>query len=115
MPSMKHVMTVALIATAMLTAPTGHADPDPHKPDVGANYCPGGAGVGDPSPDPYCDGVPYPDGSYWHATQRGASGTSFVVVQCVVPPPALGPFAGLLPQPTGPVPAPAGGCGGAVQ
>ena len=34
MPSMKHVMTVALIATAMLTAPLGHADPDPHKPDL---------------------------------------------------------------------------------
>ena len=72
---MKHVMTMALIATAMLAAPAGHADPDPHKPDVGANYCPGGAGVGGQRPrEPYCDGVPYPDGSYWHAIKRGASG-----------------------------------------
>jgi hypothetical protein len=111
MPTMKHVMSLALIATAMLAAPAGHADPDPHKPDVGANYCPGGA---TPPPEVTCDGVPYEDGSYWHATQRGVSGTNFVVVQCVVPPPALGPFAGLMPQPTGPLPAPAGGCGGAV-
>ena len=77
MPTMKYVMSIVLIATAMLAAPAGHADPDPHQPDVGANYCPGGAGVGDPSPEPCCDGVPYPDGSYWHAIQRGASGTSF--------------------------------------
>jgi hypothetical protein len=116
MPTMKHVMTLALIAAATLAAPAGHADPDPHKPDVGANYCPGGAGVGDPSPEHYCDGVPYPDGSYWHATQHVTSASnSFVVVQCVVPAPAPGPFSGLLPQPqfTGPIPAPPGGCSGA--
>ena len=109
MPTMKHVMTMALIATAMLAAPAGHADPDPHKPDFGANYCPGGA---TPSPQASCDGVPFPDGSYWHATQRGASGTSsFVVVQCMVPAPPPGPFSGLLPQVAGPLPAPPGGCG----
>jgi hypothetical protein len=112
MPTMKHVMTMALIATAMLAAPAGHADPDPHKPDVGANYCPGGAGVGglpgQPA-EPYCDGVPYADGSYWHAVQR--SGTNFTVVQCVVPQPPPGPFSGLMPAlPPGPLPAPAGGC-----
>jgi hypothetical protein len=116
MLTMKHVMTMALIATAMLAAPAGHADPDPHKPDLGANYCPGGATVDPSSPGPSCDGVPYPDGSYWHATQRGTSGnTSFVVVQCVVPAPAPGPFSGLVPQPAGPLPAPPGGCGGAAQ
>ncbi len=110
MPIMKHVMTLGLIAiAAMLTTPAGHADPDPHRPDFGANYCPGGGGS---SPEPFCDGVPYPDGSYWHAIQRGTSGTSFVVVQCVVPAPPPGPFSGLLPQPqlTGPIPAPAGSC-----
>ena len=37
----EHVMTMALIAAAMLAAPAGHADPDPHKPDLGGNYCPG--------------------------------------------------------------------------
>lgn len=105
MPSMKHVMTMALIATAMLAAPAGHADPDPHKPDLGGNYCPGG---GTPSPEPSCDGVPYPDGSYWHAIQRSTSGmNTFVVVQCVVQ--------GTWPQPPVPLPAPPGGCGRAAQ
>jgi hypothetical protein len=112
MPTMKHVMTMALIATAMLAAPAGHADPDSHKPDFGANYCPGGATPDPASLGPSCDGVPYPDGSYWHATQRGASGTSsFVVVQCMVPAPPPGPFSGLLPKVVGPLPAPPGGCG----
>jgi hypothetical protein len=119
MLSMKHVMTMALIAVAMVAAPAGHADPDPHKPDVGANFCPGGAGVGgqpgQPA-EPYCDGVPYDDGSYWHAIQRTAGASSFVVVQCVVPPPPPGPFSGLMPQlPPGPLPAPAGGCAGGAQ
>ncbi len=110
MPTMKYVMTVALIATAMLAAPAGHADPDPHKPDVGANYCPGGGTVGTQSPEIYCDGVPYPDGSYWHAIQHGASGTTYVVVQCVKPAPPPGPFSGLVPQLPGPLPAPPGSC-----
>jgi hypothetical protein len=110
MPTMKHVMTMALIATAMLAAPAGHADPDPHKPDLGANYCPGGVTADPGSLGPSCDGVPYPDGSYWHATQRGTS-SSFVVVQCLVPAPPPGPFSGLLPRVTGPLPAPPGSCG----
>ena len=105
MPVMKYVMTMALIATAMLTAPAGYADPDPHKPDLGANFCPGGA---TPPPQATCDGVPYDDGSYWHSTSPMAN---YVMVQCVVPPPSPGIFAGLVPQVTGPVPAPPGGCG----
>jgi hypothetical protein len=112
MPTMKNVMSLVLIATATLAAPTAHADPDPHKPDVGANYCPGGTGVGglpgQPA-EPFCDGVPYADGSYWHAVQR--SGTNFVIVQCVVPQPPPGPFSPFMPQlPPGPLPAPPGGC-----
>jgi hypothetical protein len=108
MPTLKHVTTVALIAIAMLSAPVGHADPDPHKPDVGANYCPGGA---TPPPQATCDGVPYDDGTFWRATQRSTGSSAFVVVQCVKPPPPPGPFAGLLPQlPPGPIPAPPGGC-----
>jgi hypothetical protein len=110
-PTVKYLIPMALIATAMLAAPGGHADPDPHKPDFGANYCPGGATA---PPDATCDGVPYDDGSYWHATQRGTSSNySYVVVQCVKPPPPPGPFAGLMPPlPPGPIPAGAGGCGG---
>ena len=113
MPTMKHVMIVALIASATLAAPAVHADPDPHKPDLGRNYCPGGA---TPSPEVSCDGVPYDDGSYWHATQHAtASNYNFVVVQCVVPPPAVGPFSGVVPQPAGPLPAAPDGCGRSAQ
>ena len=99
MPVMKYVMTLALFAAAMLAAPVGHADPDPHKPDLGAHYCPGGGTVDMMSPvEPSCDGVPYADGSYWRAINRGAPGTAaLVVVQCVKPPPPPGPFAGLMP------------------
>ena len=93
---MKYVTTMALIATAMLAAPAGHADPDPFKPDLGANYCPGGGG---PAPELFCDGVPYPDGTYWHAVKRG----SFVLVQCFVQ--------GTWPQPPIPLPARPDGCG----
>lgn len=109
MPTMKRVMTMALIAAAMLATPAAHADPDPHKPDLGANFCPGGATL---APAATCDGVPYDDGSYWHAMARGTSGNnSFVVVQCVKPAPPPGIFGGLVPQPTGPLPAPPGSCG----
>ena len=71
----KYVIIMPLIATAVLAAPAGHADPDPHKPDLGANFCPGGA---TPPPDATCDGVPYDDGSYWHATQRGTLSNSII-------------------------------------
>jgi hypothetical protein len=115
MRGMKYA-TLALFAAATLAAalaaPVGHADPDPHKPDLGAHYCPGGGTVDMMSPvEPSCDGVPYADGSYWRAINRGAPGTAaLVVVQCVKPPPPPGPFGALVPQPTVPVPAPAGSC-----
>jgi hypothetical protein len=103
-PTMKYVMTVALIAVAMLATPASHADPDPHKPDPGAHFCPGGGTVDAMSPlEPSCDGVPYDDGAYWRAINRGAPGTnSLVMVQCVK--------VGHWPQPAIPLPAPAGSC-----
>jgi hypothetical protein len=54
--------------------------------------------------------VPYDDGAYWHAMQHGTAPSFVVVVACMKPPPPPGPFGGLVPQPTGPVPAPAGSC-----
>jgi hypothetical protein len=110
MPIMKHVMTMALIAIAILAAPAGYADPDPHKPDPGANYCPGGGTVDVSSPQPSCDGVPYDDGAYWRAVRRGTATSSLVVVQCVKPPPPPGILSGFMPQVTGPIPAPPGSC-----
>jgi hypothetical protein len=40
-------------------------------PNMQAGYCPGG-GMGSQISLAYCDGVPYRDGSYWHAIQYGA-------------------------------------------
>ena len=90
-------------------AAQAYADPtpDPHMPNMQAGYCPGG-GMGSQISLAYCDGVPYPDGSYWHAIQYGAPmighpyGLLSPGLQCVV-------GGGAVPQP-----APPGGCGGAV-
>lgn len=102
----KRLATVAGLAAAlMLAAAPASADPDPHIPNISAGYCAGAkvsernsaTGLG------YCDGSPYPDGSYWHVVQTGVAGPP--VMQCVVNHEG-GPV---------PKPAPPGGCNGAVQ
>lgn len=91
----------------VLTAPPARADDD-HMPNMAAGYCPGG-GAGSQVYLAYCDGVPYPDGTYWHAIQYGVPviGHPYGLVspglQCVI-------GGGPVPQP-----APPGGCGGAVK
>ena len=102
------VFAAALAASTMPgSGAMAHADPDPHTPNMRAGYCPGG-GMGSQISLAYCDGVPYPDGSYWHAIQYGAPmiGHPYGIVspglQCVV-------GGGAIPQPAHP-----GGCGGAV-
>jgi len=66
------VFAAALAASTMPgSGAMAHADPDPHMPNMQAGYCPGG-GIGSQISLAYCDGVPYPDGSYWHAIQYGA-------------------------------------------
>lgn len=98
------VTTAAAIA---ISAPA-LAQPDPHMPDPQANYCPGG-GAGSMIYAGYCDGVPYPDGSYWHYIQYGIpmvghpAGLLSPGMQCVIN--NGSPI---------PPPAPPGGCGGAV-
>lgn len=100
-------------AVALLSAAPTHADPygsnggmDPHMPNTWQGYCPGG-GFGGPMGygTGYCDGIHYPDGSYWHQIRGGIPfvGPS-ISLSCVVDPDG-GPF---------PAPAPHGGCGGAV-
>lgn len=97
-------LMIAMIAIAPGIA---HASGDPHVPNMSASYCPGG-GQGSPIYLGYCDGTPYPDGSYWHTIQYGIpvlghdNGLLSPGMQCVV-------GGGLVPQP-----APPGGCGGAV-
>lgn len=96
------------IVLAVAFAAPVHADPDPHVPNMGAAYCPGG-GAGSQIYAAYRDGVPVPDGSYWHTIQYGIpvighpNGLLSPGMQCVV-------GGGAIPQP-----APPGGCGGAVS
>lgn len=96
-------LAVGLAASA---APVAYAADD-HMPNPQANYCPGG-GAGTMLYLGYCDGVPFPDGSYWHYIQYGVpmvnhpGGLVGPGMQCVVP-------NGLIPAP-----APPGGCGGAA-
>jgi hypothetical protein len=108
--TVRHLLATLGVATvAVLSAPAAYADPapDPHMPNMQAGYCPGG-GMGSQISLAYCDGVPYPDGSYWHAIQYGAPmigrpyGLLSPGLQCVV-------GGGAIPQPAAP-----GGCGGAV-
>jgi hypothetical protein len=100
---------VSVVAATVISAGSAYADPapDPHMPNMQAGYCPGG-GMGSQISLAYCDGVPYPDGTFWHAIQYGAPmiGHPFGLLspglQCVI-------GGGPIPQP-----APPGGCGGAV-
>jgi hypothetical protein len=99
------VTAAGLAAALMLTGVPASADPDPHIPNPAAGYCAGAkvsernsaTGLG------YCDGSPYPDGSYWHIVQTGVAGPP--AMQCVVK------------NDSGATPlrAPPGGCNGAVQ
>ncbi|MEZ0366769.1 hypothetical protein ACAG26_24150 [Mycobacterium sp. pUA109] len=97
-----------LTGTALGWAGHANADPDPHVPNMAGGYCPGG-GQGSPMWLGYCDGVHYPDGSYWHTIQYGLplighpNGLLSPGMQCVVD--DGGPI---------PVAAPGGGCGGAA-
>lgn len=101
-------ITAAVIALAC--AAGAAADPnvppgtDPHVPNTTSGFCPGG-GFGGVVGWGYCDGVPYPDGSYWHQVRIPAPfvGTT-INLQCVVNDGSAIPPA-----------APPGGCGGAVR
>ncbi|WP_246182777.1 hypothetical protein [Mycolicibacterium grossiae] len=69
---MRHLVVAAGVAAlAVAFAAPAAADPDPHMPDMQSGYCPGG-GMGSQISLAYCDGVPYPDGTFWHAIQYGA-------------------------------------------
>lgn len=93
------------ILTATAAAPSlAQAEPDRHIPDLSAGYCPGGKGgrYHSPTGHGWCDGIHYPDGSFWRMIQLNYPGPPSM--QCVINP-AGGPA---------PPPAPPGGCGGAV-
>ena len=102
MSAIRHLIA-GVLAVLLLSAPfatLAHADPppDPHIPNMQAGYCPGG-GIGSQISRAYCDGAPYPDGSYGHTLQYGAPmighpyGRLSPRMQCVV-----NPDGGPLPQ-----------------
>lgn len=103
------VVAMAILAAAAAVPPFARAEPDRHVPDLSAGYCPGGkggvygSGTGhSPTGHGFCDGMHYPDGSYWHMIQLNYPGPQ--TMQCVI-----NPGGGPVPQP-----APKGGCNGAV-
>lgn len=92
-----------VILAAVVAVPSpAHADPGRPHPPVD---CPGGKirGFGSPTGRSFCDGEPYPDGSFWRAADFELPDPP--PMQCVV----HDPHGGLWP-----LPAPPGGCGGAV-
>lgn len=64
---MKWLLAIGVSAAVFSAAPA-YADPshDPYHPNYDGNWCPGG-GTGAAGARGYCDGVDYPDGSFWHA------------------------------------------------
>ena len=107
---MRAVLVAAIAGLAAFTAvPVTQADPDPdpHIPDMAANYCPGG--MQSILISTYCDGVPYADGSYWHIVSTMAMPDDYTSS------PRISPMRCVVPS-GGPVPqwAPPGGCQGAV-
>jgi hypothetical protein len=104
-----HIRRPGVAAAAVLPAAPAGAEPapDPHMPNMQSGCCPGG-GMGSQISLAYCDGVPYPDGTFWHSIQYGAPmighpyGLLSPGLQCVA-------GGGPVPQP-----APPGVCGGAV-
>lgn len=96
---------IALPAAALVLAPMAHADGDPHIPNPSTGQCAGGGGgsmyMG------YCDGLHYPDETYWH---RLAWGMPWLGQD---PNQVPNPWTSCVKDTGGPVPDPApGGCGG---
>jgi hypothetical protein len=110
---MRLLIAAVVAASTVAFAGPAYAGPDPHMPDPLDGNCPrGGAGN---VLEGYCDGLHYPDGSYWHKISYGATSFPFLMpgqtqplqlgLSCVID-----PDGGPVPQP-----APPGGCGGAVK
>ena len=68
------IATILLLLWLANNLSTANADGlDPHTPNGGALWCQ--SGLGNVALNPYCNGLAYPDGSYWH--QEAASPFGF--------------------------------------
>ena len=107
-------VAIAVMTWAIALLVAGPACADPHMPDPFNGNCPGGGGGN--AFEGYCDGLHYPDGSYWHKINYGAATAFPFFMPGQTQPTQLGlscaidPDGGPIPQP-----APPGGCGGAVK
>jgi hypothetical protein len=78
-PNTRRLLAAIAITSWSALFPLGniapvHADDglDPHIPNGGALWCQGG--MGNVALIPYCDGLHYPDGSFWHQTASSPFG-----------------------------------------
>lgn len=103
---MKLIAAAAATGLLLLSAPAAQAQLDPYYPVPNFDWCPGGGGgggFGAYGGAAFCDGIPFPDGTKWHADGGWAMGvawwnpTKCVVANAPAPPPVAAP----------------GGCGGA--
>jgi hypothetical protein len=92
---------VVLAVSAIVSSIPSEAAPwdDPHHPNPGNSFCPGGGVILDTGKG-WCDGVDYPDGSFWHSVPMPYFGIYRVATGCYL-------HGGLFMQQ-----APPGGCGG---
>lgn len=108
---MRRLLAAAATAVMLLVAPAAHADPDPHIPNPQTGYCPGGGKGGYLG---YCDGIKYPDGSYWHYIQHEVVGEPPSPFQ-IGEPEVIPTMRCVVKNGAVLAPAPPGGCGGAVK
>ncbi|TDH55548.1 hypothetical protein E2F47_09995 [Mycobacterium eburneum] len=72
---------VMVSCAAVASADPPDPQPDPHRPDLTQNYCPGGqwnTGFGTGYYVEVCDGEKYPDGSYWHQWKHDPSSNGYI-------------------------------------
>lgn len=86
---MRTLLTAVIAVLSMGLAVPAVADPyhDPYHPDYVRGWCPGGGtnqgvGVSYSNLTGWCNGVQYPDGTFWHQTAYTAFGRFRIDTAC---------------------------------